>query len=133
MYEVYTDLPVSVSDGAEEGDDASSVRLSHSCSLFQQQATDLQFTPTWGRRQSWTHKRLRHDEGNVHFYQTRGFWSILKHFWCNRTKVMNDEADILNNLYLDDLKANNILQLTKTKPSQKSLVNSDTYLILKTF
>lgn len=47
-----TNLPVSLSDGAEQRDDAPSVGLGHGSPLLQQQPTHLQLPPTRSRRQS---------------------------------------------------------------------------------
>lgn len=48
-----TDLPVSLSHGAEQRDDASPVGLRHGRALLQQQAANLQLPPTRRCGQSW--------------------------------------------------------------------------------
>lgn len=54
-----TNLPVSLSDGAEQRDDASPVGLRHRRALLQQQAANLQLPPTRRRSQSWNAQRIR--------------------------------------------------------------------------
>lgn len=53
-------LPVSLSDGAEQRDDASPVGLGHGRALLQQQTTHLQLPPTGRCGQSWTQKHTIH-------------------------------------------------------------------------
>ena len=53
-------LPVSLSDGAEQRDDASPVGLGHGRALLQQQTANLQLPPTGRCGQSWTQKHTIH-------------------------------------------------------------------------
>lgn len=53
------DLPVALSDGAEQRHDASPIGLGHGGTLLQQQAAHFQFAPTRGCRQSWMGERRR--------------------------------------------------------------------------